>query len=86
MNLEDKIQKIKEILYWNDEMLCPRCGSKIEVEGSYGCGQWYPVNNNKYPFEHCSQCDFKHDIDLDDRLPDELYLDEIRKVVYDGER
>lgn len=72
--------RIKKILKWYDDQLCPKCGSKVFVDGRYGCGQWYP-KSEKIPFEFCEKCDFKHYLDWDNRLPADLYIEEIRKVI-----
>jgi len=83
MDAEKKIESIRNILKWWDEQLCPRCGADVKVDGKYGCGHWYP-GSEKYAFEYCPKCDYKNTLDLDDRLPDYQYLDEIKKVVSDG--
>ena len=75
------IEKIKNILQWWDDMLCPLCGNEMTLNAKYGCGEWYAEEYGKKAHEKCDKCGFVHCLEYDNRMPDELYLESIRKVV-----
>jgi len=80
MNDEDKVKQVKEIIKWWENQMCPKCGSEVHIDGSYGCGQWYGKSERE-AFSHCEKCDFKHYMATfsDRSTPDEAFLEGIKK-------
>lgn len=85
MEENDLREKIRDVIEWWENQECPKCGGLTDTNAQWcgNCHEWHPLlKEEDRAWCFCTVCGFKHYLSHDlDRLPDELYLEEIKTIV-----